>query len=88
MMMTTVACTNRVFGRRDVDGAVQGLSDQADLSDRTFKALDDKAARLRKLKVPNRLKLTAIFVMPIKRGLCTGTATVSLLLKPKMREGF
>ena len=30
---------------------MQGLSDQADLSDKTFKALDDKATRLRKLKV-------------------------------------
>ena len=30
---------------------MQGLSDAADLSDRTFKALDEKAARLRKLKV-------------------------------------
>lgn len=36
---------------REVDGAIQGLTRAADLSDRTFKALDEKAARLRKLKV-------------------------------------
>ena len=38
---------------------MQGLSDQADLSDRTFKLLDDKAGRLRKLKVLIRLKFAA-----------------------------
>ena len=51
LIMVALAGTSRVCGRRDMDGAVQGLSDAADLSDRTFKALDDKAARLRKLKV-------------------------------------
>lgn len=47
---------------RHSDGAVQRLSDQADLSDRTFKVLDDKAGRLRKLKVLIHLEfvLTAI----------------------------
>lgn len=37
---------------------MQGLSDAADLSDRTFKALDEKAARLRKLKVATHSHLT------------------------------
>ena len=37
---------------------MQDLSDKADLSDRTFKALDDKAGRLRKLKVLSRQLIT------------------------------
>ncbi|CAL5229870.1 g13281 [Coccomyxa viridis] len=55
-------------GLRDMDGAVQGLSDAADLSDRTFKALDDKAARLRKLKAERRRQAGAL--LGILKNLC------------------
>ncbi len=43
---------------------MQGLPDAADLSDRTFKALDEKAVRLRKLKVATRSHLTILKARP------------------------